>query len=199
MKIAASQGASRSRGYTLIEVLISVSVFAVLSGSVYLALSAMADAAFVQRERSAALAELQLSVARLDSDLRQLVSRPVRVAEGGVAPALRGDSTGFEATRAGWGNPADQRRSQLQRFGWRRSGEVLQRQFHLVTDGISSASAQTEDVLAGVQAFEIEYRARNGRWLDQWPPGLDPGLLPTAVRYRLYRSEFGAVERTIVL
>ncbi|HMA97843.1 MAG TPA: type II secretion system minor pseudopilin GspJ, partial [Wenzhouxiangella sp.] len=136
-----------ARGYTLIEVLISVSVFAVLSGSVYLALSAMSDAAFVQRERSEALAELQLTVARLDADLRQLVTRPVRVAEGGLAPALLGAPNGFEATRAGWGNFADQRRGQLQRFGWGRSGQVLQREFHLVTDGISPASAQTENVL----------------------------------------------------
>lgn len=187
------------RGYTLIEVLISVSVFAVLSGSVYLALSAMSDAAFVQRERGQALAELQLTVARLDADLRQLVSRPVRPAEGGVAPALLGEPGGFEATRAGWGNYTGQRRSQLQRLGWQHRGGVLQRRYYLVTDGIRSQVAQTENVLDGVSAFEVEYRSPGGRWLDQWPSAAGPDHLPTAVRYRLHRADFGTIERIVVL
>ncbi len=189
----------RSRGYTLIEVLISVSVFAVLSGSVYLTLSAMADAAAVQRERSEALAELQLTVARLDADLRQLVSRPVRDASGGLAPALQGQNRSIEGTRAGWGNVAQQRRSQLQRFSWRRNGEDLQRQYFLVTDGASPTSSQVETVLQGVQAFELQYHSADGQWQDQWPAAADIEALPTAVRYRLQQADFGLIERIVVL
>jgi len=183
----------------LIEVLISVSVFAVLSGSVYLTLSAMADAASVQRERSEALAELQLTVARLDADLRQLVSRPVRATGGGLAPALQGQDRVIEGTRAGWGNFAQQRRSQLQRFSWRQVGTTLQRQYFLVTDGSSQASSQIETVLQGVQAFDIAYRSADGQWQDQWPAAAGVEALPTAVRYRLQQADFGLIERIVVL
>jgi general secretion pathway protein J len=191
--------AAGSRGYTLIEVLISVSVFAVLSGSVYLTLSAMADAAAIQRERSESLAALQLTVARLDADLRQLVSRPVRVADGGLEPALYGRASEIEGTRAGWGNVARQSRSQLQRFSWRRVGTGLQRQYFLVTDGSSQSSSQIETVLQGVEAFEIAYRGADGLWLDQWPAAAGIQALPTAVRYRLQQSDFGLIERIVVL
>jgi general secretion pathway protein J len=188
-----------ARGYTLIEVLISVSVFAVLSGSVYLTLSAMADAASIQRERSESLAELQLTLARLDADLRQLVSRPVRTADGSLAPALQGRDRGFEGTRAGWGNFANQSRSQLQRFAWLQMGSQLQRQYFLVTDGTSVASSQIETVLENVQGFEIEYRSPEGRWLNQWPAAAGVEALPTAVRYRLRQADFGTIERIVVL
>ncbi|NDY96454.1 type II secretion system minor pseudopilin GspJ [Wenzhouxiangella limi] len=190
---------SLPRGYTLIEVLIAVSVFAVLAGSVYLALSALSEAAFVQRERSQELAALQLSVTRLEADLRQLVSRPVRRFDEGLAPALDGQRDRFEATRAGWANLGDQRRSQLQRFGWQRQGEGLVRQFHPVTDPAGAGARQTETVLDAVDGFELEYRSEDDRWLDQWPPEAALEALPSAVRYRLRTARFGVIERIVVL
>jgi general secretion pathway protein J len=192
-------GFAVTRGYTLIEVLIAVSVFAILAGSVYLALSALSEAAFVQRERSQELAELQLTATRLEADLRQLVSRPVRQADGDLAPALAGQGERFEATRAGWINLADQRRSQLQRFGWFRQGQDLVREFQPVTDPAGGGAAQTEIVLEGVGLFELEYRSMDGNWLDQWPPETAPDALPSAVRYRLQTARFGSIERIVVL
>lgn len=186
-------------GYTLIEVLIAVSVFAILAGSVYLALSTLSEAAFVQRERSAELAELQLSVARLEADLRQLVSRPVRRSDDSLAAALEGSPDRFEATRAGWANLADQRRSQLQRFAWQRRGEVLEREFRPVTDAADGGFEAAETVLEAVTGFELEYRSADGRWLEQWPPEAAAEALPSAVRYRLRSARFGTVERIVVL
>lgn len=190
---------SGARGYTLIEVLIAVSVFAILAGSVYLALSALAEASYVQRERSRELAELQLTVTRLESDFRQLVSRPVRLPDGNLAPALVGQRERFEATRAGWANLAEQRRSQLQRFGWYRQGQTLVREFLPVTDPAGDRAAQTEPMLDPIGGFELEYRSLDGRWLDQWPPETAPDALPVAVRYRLRTERFGTIERIVVL
>ncbi|MEE4639539.1 MAG: type II secretion system minor pseudopilin GspJ [Wenzhouxiangella sp.] len=192
-------GVSGTRGYTLIEVLIAVSVFAILAGSVYLALSALSEAAFVQRERSRDLADLQLTATRLEADLRQLVSRPVRRADGDLAPALAGQRARFAATRAGWINLADQRRSQLQRFGWFRQGQGLVREFQPVTDSVGGNAAQSEVVLEGVDGFELAYRSMDGSWLDQWPPEAAPDALPSAVRYRLQTARFGTIERIVVL
>jgi len=192
---------SGARGYTLIEVLIAVSVFAVLAGSVYLALSALSEAAFVQRERSRELAEIQLSVARLEADLRQLASRPVRAAGGGLEPALFGQGERFQATRAGWANLGEQRRSQLQRVGWRWDSGTLVRTFFPVTDSVGASREQVETVLESVTGFGLEYRSQDGRWLEQWPPDADDGmmLLPLAVRYRLQTPRFGCIARIVVL
>lgn len=186
-------------GFTLVEVLIAVSVFAILAGTVYLTLSALSEAAFVQRERSEQLAELQLGIARLEADLRQLVTRPVRVADGAHEPALVGGRDRFEATRAGWGNPQGQRRSQLQRFGWQVSEQTLVRQSWPVTDRVGANTMEQERVLDGVADWRLEYRTADGTWREQWPSESQPGTLPVAVRYRLQSQRFGWIERTVVL
>ena len=191
--------ARKSAGFSLVEVLIAVSVFAILAGSVYLTLSALSEAAFVQRERGEELAELQLGVARLEADLRQLVSRPVRVADGGHMPALAGRGDRLEATRAGWDNSQAQRRSQLQRFGWQVTDGGLLRQSWPVTDRTGGEGLREERVVEGIEALSVEYRAADGAWLEQWPPEADVGQLPAAVRYRLQSQRFGQIERVIVL
>lgn len=187
------------RGFTLIEVLIAVTVFSVLAAAVYVSLNALSDAAFAQRQRSAELAELQRGIARLDADLRQLASRPVRAADGDLVPALLGSSAGLEATRAGWANPQAQRRSDLQRFGWTLDAEGLTRISWPVTDRTAGVAPMQEPVLADIEAFEFAFMNAAGVWLENWPEEAVPGALPRAVRYRLDSARFGRIERIVVL
>lgn len=188
-----------ARGFTLIEVLIAVTVFAVLAGAVYFSLNALSDAAFVQRQRSAELAELQRGLARLDADLRQLASRPVRGPDGEIKPALSGSMSRIEATRAGWANPQQQRRSELQRFGWSFTADGLIRSSWAVTDSTGAAPVMSEQVVADIGALEFAFLSPVGQWLDSWPEDANPGALPRAVRYRLDSARFGSIERIIVL
>lgn len=190
---------SAQRGFTLIEVLIALTVFAVLAAAVYISLNALSDAAFSQRQRSAELAELQRGLARLDADLRQLASRPVRAPAGELAPALMGTSARLEATRAGWANPQAQRRSDLQRFGWQLSGADLIRSSWPVTDRTAAVAAIQESVLAEIEAFELAFLNQAGVWVESWPQEAAPGALPRAVRYRLDSARFGRIERIVVL
>lgn len=187
------------RGYTLVEVLAAVSIFAVLSGSAYVALDGLSRAALEHRERSAEFGELQMALSRLESDLRQLVSRPVRDPGGEVEPALSGDAGRLQATRAGWANPSDQARSTLQRFGWRLADKALVRTHRPVTDYTSATPAFDEVLLDGLRAFELSYRDRDGRWLEHWPNGDDPGRLPEAVEITLESERFGRLRRLVVL
>lgn len=190
---------SGQRGYTLIEVLIAVTVFAILAGSVYLALNSLGAAAFVQRERSIELAELQRALARLEADLRQLASRPVRAADGQLEPALIGQPGSLQGTRAGWANPLGHGRGQLQRFGWFSDGQTLVRRSWAVTDRTAATGALDEPVLAGFQGLEFRYYGADGRWLEQWPETGAFEALPRAIRYQLETASFGRIERIVVL
>ncbi|MGY6554881.1 MAG: type II secretion system minor pseudopilin GspJ [Wenzhouxiangella sp.] len=190
---------SSQRGFTLIEVLIAVTVFAVLAAAAYVSLNALSDAAFTQRQRSAELAELQRGLARLDADLRQLASRPVRSAAGDLEPALLGDGAGLTATRAGWANPQAQRRSDLQRFAWQLSGEGLTRISWPVTDRTAAVAPFQELVLSEIEDLEFAFMNQAGVWVERWPEEAAPGALPRAVRYRLDSVRFGAIERIVVL
>ncbi len=190
----------KSAGYTLVEVLIAVTVFAVLAASAYVALNGLARAAMEQRERGESLAALQLAVARFDADLRQVATRPVRLSDGGHEPALTGGRQNLTATRAGWANPAGLRRSQLQRFSWSLQQNSLVRLSWPVTDAAAATQPMADSVLNDVRIIEFRYRDGTGRWHDQWPPAQGGvGALPVAVELSLDSRKHGVVRRLLVL
>lgn len=187
------------RGYTLVEVLVSVLVFAVMSASAYVALDGLSRAAESHRDHSASLAELQLAVARLDADLRQATARPVRDANGQQQAALVGDRSSVTATRAGWGNPGQVRRGALQRFSWQNDGANLVRIYWPVTDVVDVTRVHAEPVLA-IRDLVFRYRDHERRWHDRWPvDGQSPEILPTAVEVQLHSEHFGPIRRLLVL
>src|SRR5690625_7692880 len=98
-----------------------------LAAGAYAALDTLSRAADRHRQRSESFAALQLAVARLDSDLRQLVTRAVATPGGRVEPALLGQPDQLAGTRDGSVNIAITRRSRLQRVGWNQGGSGLAR------------------------------------------------------------------------
>ncbi len=189
----------RASGYTLVEVLVAVAIFAVLSASAYVALDGLSRAGEAHRDHGDRLAELQLAVARLDTDLRQITARMVRDADGQQRPALVGERTRLTATRAGWGNPAQVRRGNLQRFSWQLADERLVRTWWPVTDLVDGGRARAEPVL-GIRELAFRYRDQDGRWHDQWPAGGQlPQALPQAIEVELQSEHFGSIRRLQVL
>ncbi len=187
----------RQGAFTLVEVLVSVLVFGLLAAAAYTALNGLSAAAGQQREHAEALAGLQLAVARLDQDLRQLVPRPVRTAVG-QEPALAGESNRLVATRAGWANPSDQPRSQLQRFGWAFDDGMLERFHWAVTDPVETAPDRQSAVLENLDSLEFRYRDATGNWHDRWPLS-EPASLPVAIEVTLESARFGPIRRLVVL
>lgn len=186
-------------GYTLVEVLVAVVVFAVLSASAYVALDALSRAAEGHRDRSGDFGALQLAVARMDSDLRQLAARPVAGPADRSEPALVGAPRRLAGTRAGWSNPADLKRATLQRFGWQLSGSELQRIRWPVTDRVADSQASTETVLTGIESLAFSYRDTSGVWQERWPLDDAPARLPAAIEVVIDTRRFGRVRRLVVL
>jgi general secretion pathway protein J len=189
-----------ARGYTLVEVLVALIVFSLLAASAYTALDALSRSASVHRERSQAFADLQLAVARLTGDLRQVVSRPVAAAAGRTEPALLGEPRRLAATRAGWSNPSGLPRSSLQRFAWRLRGSELQRIYWPVTDRVEATQAVTETVLADVTALSLRYRSPGGGWMQEWPAAEGAAAsLPEAIEIVFDSRRFGRIRRVVSL
>ncbi|NBB69988.1 MAG: type II secretion system minor pseudopilin GspJ [Alphaproteobacteria bacterium] len=190
---------ARASGYTLVEVLVAVVVFSILSASAYVSLDALSQAATGHRDRSEGFAALQVAVARLDADLRQLATRPVAVPGGGTEPALVGERRRLAGTRAGWANPAGVKRSTLQRFGWRLAGTELQRVRWPVTDRANEGQALAETVLTGVESLDFVYLDAAGSRLDAWPRDEALTRLPAAIEVVMHTRAFGRVRRLLVL
>lgn len=192
--------ASPSRGYTLIEVLVAVLVFAVLAASAYTALNALSRAAISHRDHAAELAALQLGVTRLTADIRQLSHRRARNGFGQTGPALSGSLSSLEGVRVGWANPNELRRSQLQRFAWQFDGQDLIRLAWPVTDPAPGVAPVPERIDLAIRELRLAYRDRTGGWHDQWPPRTaSDQALPAAVEVLLETDRFGSVRRLLVL
>jgi len=189
----------QSSGYTLVEVLVAVVVFSILSASAYVALDALSRAASDHRDRSEAFGALQMAVARLDADLRQIVARPVAAPAGRTLPALAGEPRRLSATRSGWTNPAGLKRSTLQRFGWQLSGTELERVRWPVTDRASEGQMLTETVLPGVESLSFSYLDAAGSWQDRWSDDDALARLPAAIEVIVETRRFGRVRRVVVL
>ncbi len=82
---------TNSNGFTLLELLVAISIFSLIAAAGYSGLSSLVRALQIQQESSTALADTQWLVARLDQDIAQGINRPTRVGNTRL-PALVGDS-----------------------------------------------------------------------------------------------------------
>ena len=196
------------RGFTLIEVLVAMAVFAVLAAFAYGTLSQTLLSAEILGERMDRLQALQRTIRTLSDDLRQLAPRPVRDAVGEtMRPALdTGFQSGFamELTRGGWNNPAALPRGTLQRVGYRMEDDELVRYHWYSLDRTLSEEPVGVALLDGVEGIEFRFLVDTSNYSNQWPPTNFPGALgarrrPRAVEVTLRLEDEGDSVRLIVV
>lgn len=165
-------GRLSQRGFTLVELLIAIAVFAVMAAIAYGGLSsviASRDSVDAALDRSKTL---QMGLWRLQQDIEQTVDRPIRDRFGDTEPALFGSpDIGLFVTRAGWSNPLGETRSTLQRVHYvlDNDGHLVRESFR-VLDQAQDATPVTTTLLNGVTGMEWRFLDDNGQWQDRWPP-----------------------------
>lgn len=196
-----------SRGFTLLELLIAIAIFALLALATYRMLDSVLRSDAATREQEQRLRELTRAMAAFERDVLQVAARPIRDPYGESLPALQGggeDSPYLELTRSGWRNPTGQPRSRLQRVRWQVSTGHWQRRYWLVLDQAPDSQPRTQDVLDGVVRMSLRYLDQENRWLDSWPPaGSDSEealqQLPRAVELTLEHHHYGVLRRLLRL
>ena len=194
------------RAFTLIEVLVSLAIFAILAALAYGALSQTIDSADLLNDRMDRLQAIQRTMRLLGEDFQQLAPRPIRHELGeGFGPALSTDfQSGFalELTHGGWSNPIVLPRGTLQRTAYRIEDDELIRYHWMVLDRTLANEPVSVALLDGVESILFRFMLANGEWTEQWPPNNRPGSLgarqrPRAVEIILMLAGEGEITRLL--
>lgn len=195
----------RPAGFTLLELLVAMSIFAVISALALGGLNAVVGQQTLARAELAQLADLQRGFRLLTGDLAQIYPRYARdeLGRSSELPLLadgRGDYL-VRFTRGGWTNPAELPRGTLQRVQYRLDDEKLIREYWPVVDHPLGMEPRTEVLMEGVNEIEIAFLDEQAEWQLQWPPLrlADSGGAPRprAVRLNLDLTEWGEIERLV--
>lgn len=196
----------RSCGFTLIEVMVAVAIFAVLAALAYGTLNRTLASAELLEARNGRLEALQRTLRFLTEDFQQLAPRPVKEQLGDVvAPALVSNVQSDFAvalTHGGWSNPAGLPRGTLQRVAWRLQEGELVRYHWTVLDRTLDNEPAARVLLDGVETLQFRFLQDDGQWTAQWPPENRPGpsgwrVRPRAVEIVLTTTEEGVITRLI--
>lgn len=196
--------AFRIAGFSLIEVLVALAVFATMAALAYGGLDSVVRTRAELGRQQLAFSAMLRSVSSLERDLRQAVVRPVRGSYGETLPAFVGASDRIELTRVGFANPQAELRSNLERVFYAQVDATLVRGAYPVLDRAPATKPKIATLRAGVRAFRLRYLNAENGWSDSWPPpgaAADATLpaLPRAVEFRLDSDDYGEISRIIEL
>lgn len=176
---------TNNRGFTLIEVLIAISIIAVIGLASAQVISSVLRSDEISQEADTRITLLQRTYQTIQRDMMQMAHRSVRV--NGGAPQkqymfagegiIESEGDGIVFTRKGWRNPAQMfPRSTLQGIGYRVKDEKLERLHFLYPDQAADIEPQVTTLIEGVTSFKLEY-FDNKTWHKSWKkPNLPKGI-----------------------
>lgn len=184
---------SGSQGFTLLEILIALFIFTILSVLLVAALRNVINSQSRTETRAERLRNLQVALLVFSRDVEQAIDRPVVNASGKEEASFVGTPRGFSFTHAGFANPTGRAlHSSLQRTGYVFQDQSLFRLTWPVLDQAPETRASSKRMLSGVADARFQYLDSNGKFQDGWPlegEALQP--LPRGVRIYLDLSGWG--------
>jgi general secretion pathway protein J len=191
---------ARPSGFTLVEMLIALTIFGMLTAGGVALLSFSVTSQEMTERQLATLGSIRRAGSLLTADLAQAAPRPWRDGEGRPQPAFLG-TPGRETrimvfVRGGWDNPDQLARSSLQRVEYRLQGGRLLRIGYTGVDGGGAAAVTT--LIDNVQQLQLRFRDREGLWRDNWEPG-NPLEIPVAIELTVSSPRFGPVRQLFLV
>jgi general secretion pathway protein J len=157
------------KGFTLIEILIALAVFAILSTIT----SSVLYNAFTTRtrvnEQSVYLNKLELAISLIQQDTLQILERAIRGNEMRLFPLFIGQSDYVEFTRDGNVNPnSSEKRSTLKRIAYTCQKGVLIRRTWNSLDSLDRTTYQDKVLLEQLDECHFSYLNQTLQVLPEW-------------------------------
>ena len=173
------------RGFTLVEMLVALSIFAAIAAMGVALLRSSVDTQDAVQERLKAMGGINRLRAVMANDLAQAVQRSTRGPAGEAIPAFIGSSNGFAFVHGGAGSLDGSSRPNVERVGYALVGGEWRRATQPMLDGV--ALGDGDRLVGEVAAVAVRYRDERGNWSESWTS--EPGdRLPRAVEVRLTRT-----------
>lgn len=198
-------------GFTLLEVLIAVTITAVIGIGVSQLLSGVIREKNGIDRVSDEFSRMQQAIVVLERDLAQILPRPVRDEYGEPLAAVttRTAPWAIEFTRDGWRNPLQARRSDLQRVAYELVDDELRRHYWQVLDRAQDTQPREQTLLKGVTELSWRFLDHNREWQQAWPSNarlqglpINGGAQvspPLAVEVLIEHRRFGRIRRLVDL
>lgn len=167
-------------GFTLVEMLIALALFAIIAVGALGLLRFSVDAELASRDKTESIASARRFLSVWTADLAQAVPRPSRDRSGAPRPAFEANADGVMVrfTRSGWDNVDGAPRPGLQKVEYRITAKALVRAGYPFPDG--AAAEPATDVLPLIAPPSVRFRSKDGNWRERWDPQLSTEL-PVAI------------------
>jgi general secretion pathway protein J len=203
----------RSRGFTMIEVMIAIFISAIMFAIGYGAINqAMRDRDAINATQ-ARITEIQRGMRVVAQDLTQIIARAARDTSGNgqLIPTLQAtgsDDIVMTFTRGGWSNPAGLQRPAEQRVRYRFFDGSLVREHWQAVDPALNLEPRQRVLLSKVKSVEVRFLdpvTRN--WRTEWPPTQPSGAItpaqydvsllprPILIEFTMVLEDWGRVTR----
>lgn len=191
---------NKNKGFTLIEVLVAIAIFASLSIGAYQVVNQIQRSNELSQQRTDRLSELQRALVIMDGDFRQMALRQSRTDGEQTSEKLilwqdhllDSDEKGLIFSRVGWQNPQQQfPRGEVTKVGYRLKDHILERIWWHYPDTPVGQQGITMPLLTGVENMDVKFY-NHGEWLSQWTVPLS---LPQALLVKFNLKDYGEIER----
>lgn len=194
---------TKQQGFTLLEVLIAISIFAIIS----LASFSLFDTVITSEEKSTkrlnSMNDIQRAFMLIERDFLQIARRSVRMdGDEPLKDFIHTDSNAFESTsqaigfvRNGWSNPGLLLpRGDMQSVAYQINEETLERVHFNFVDATLGEEPKVRKLLTGINDISFEFY--DGKQWNQTYEGSD---LPLAIAVELDTKEFGLIKRKFLV
>ncbi len=192
------------QGFTLLEVLIAISIFALMSMVAYQVLQGVIRSGEISKRHSEELTKIQRAMLIIEKDFTQIIARASRDESGdsdNIQVLSSGSSLfdsqdeGIEFTRLGWVNPLDLLpRSNLLRVRYRLFEGQLQRLYFLYPDIVARQEPEIQVLLDDIETLSFRFWGRD--WKTSWS---DSNKLPKGIEINFTSKQFGEINRMFLI
>lgn len=193
----------KQQGFTLLEVLVAISIFSVVSLAGFTIFDTVLRGEDSSKARSERQNELQRAFLLMERDFTQIAKRSMRVS--GESPSksfiqtaddsFLADEQAIAFVRSGWTNPGLLLpRSDMQNVAYRLEEETLQRLHYNFVDAVVGQEPRIRPLLSQVTSLAFEFYD-GGKWQKKW----SGESLPQAIAIEIETEDFGLIRRQFLV